>query len=306
MYIGSIFIAICAVCEVLSSFLLMNEVTATHLRSTFGAIGISGQYVCRVINVLIFYFSDSWRFCFIIGSIFNLLVMLLFYFFSLESPRYYLKSKEIDLFINNLKEISIRNGLYEQFNKNVLTVYNKELTEETKIIEENYITVDSNKDNINEVKKDEETESFVSKNSKEILADEDEIKKIVNQLKLIKLIDQNGKDQQTHGFFSLLTYKSQRCTFLILCFIWFATSGTYYGLSINIKNLPGNIYSNGIMIYISEIFGCFLAGWLMNIKGLGRRHTMAMFFIISFIVYLILIVIKIQDTSRLSSLSFLE
>ena len=100
---------------------------------------------------------------------------------------------------------------------------------------------------------------------------------------------------KTHGFCSLLTYESQRYKFLILCFIWFAVSGTYYGLSINIKNLPGNIYLNGILIYISEIFAYLLSGFMSNVNFLGRKNTMIGFFIISLAVYLSLIIFQIHD-----------
>ena len=56
-----------------------------------------------------------------------------------------------------------------------MTEYNKELIEELKIIQENDFNIDSNKDDIKESKKDD-IESFLLKSSKEILADEEEIK----------------------------------------------------------------------------------------------------------------------------------
>jgi hypothetical protein len=94
---------------------------------------------------------------------------------------------------------------------------------------------------------------------------------------------------QKHSFLSLLKYPSIRTSFLIMCYIWFSTSGIYYGLSIHLKNLPGDIYTNGIFIYTAELFAYMITGWLINKPRYGRRGSMILFEAVSFTSYLILI-----------------
>ena len=291
IYVMSIFIAISAVCGLFSSFQLMNEVTGSYHRSTFGTIVGMAFSFCGISNISMLYYTDSWRICFIIGSLLNIQIITLFSFLSSESPRYYLNLKDIDLFFENLKEMSIRNDVYDRFNKMVYSIYKKQLNEKPN---EDLINVENNNESMAQIKNDDDTVSLVSC-TKENDEKEEEIKKIINKLIIIHLNEKMIKDSQNHGFMSLLIFKSLRYKFLIMCFIWFSISGTYYGLSINIKNLPGNIYSNGILLYLSEILAYIISGFLINIKGLGRRNTMAMFFIVSLSVFFIIIIFKLND-----------
>ena len=170
LYVASIFVAISAICGCLSSYLLMNEVSAIHLRSSFSAAINSAFAVCGIIYILLYYYFDSWRLCFIIGSIFNLLITITYHIFSFESCRYYLHLNEVDLFINNLNDISIVNGKQDRFNKMVLSEYNKEFVHEN--IKDTIIK-DEEEEKLNN---EESSKSFVSANSDDILLEEDEIK----------------------------------------------------------------------------------------------------------------------------------
>jgi len=69
----------------------------------------------------------------------------------------------------------------------------------------------------------------------------------------------------------LINYPSVRYNFLILCYVFFVTSGYYYFLSINLKNLPGNTYINGVFIFSLDIVNVIIIGYISNIKQLGRR-----------------------------------
>jgi len=276
IYVGSVFITICTICGGLGSFLLVNEITCVDLRSKFGAFVNSAFSFSGIIFIALYYYTDSWRICFIIGSLLNIIVIMFFQFFVLESPRFFLNLNKIDLFIENLKDTSIFNKTYDRFDKLILSNYqnNQVKTTETE-------TTESKKErNINI----EETVGFIENNLEN--EEGNEIKAIVNSLKELRA--KNMISESPHGFLSLLKFRSQRYNFLIMCYVWFATSGSYYGLSINIKNLPGNMYINGIIIYISEIFAYILSGWLINIKSLGRKNTMIMFYTISLTVFLLL------------------
>jgi MFS family permease len=101
--------------------------------------------------------------------------------------------------------------------------------------------------------------------------------------------------KKTFNLFSFLHYKSIRYTFLINCYLWFSTSGIYYGLSIYLKNLPGDIYFNGSFIYISEIFSYIVSGWIIDKPQFGRRMSIFLFEAISLICYLCLMTLSLDD-----------
>lgn len=101
-----------------------------------------------------------------------------------------------------------------------------------------------------------------------------------------------------YNILSLLKFDSQRRNFLITCFLWFSTSGIYYGLSIFLKTLPGDIYTNGYLLYTVEFFAYFLTGFIINIKGLGRRNTMIIFEFISLVGYGLMIFFNFQDYTK--------
>ena len=169
--------------------------------------------------------------------------------------------------------MSTKNGFYDRYDKMVLSEYRKELTLETFATVETFandITNIDNKFDKNEANIDEK-ENLMPNNG-ENLADEEEIKNILKELKLISIKSQQN-EKKTHGFSSLFTYESQRYKFLILCLIWFSVCGTYNGIYINLKNQPTNIYLSGIVYFIVDIVACFVSGYLISFKVLGRINS---------------------------------
>jgi MFS family permease len=78
---------------------------------------------------------------------------------------------------------------------------------------------------------------------------------------------------KNHSIWSLFKFPSVRKIFLIMCFLWMSTAGTYYGITIYLKNLPGDIYQNGIYIYIIELAAYFISSWAIERKILGRKKS---------------------------------
>jgi len=87
----------------------------------------------------------------------------------------------------------------------------------------------------------------------------------------------------------LLTDPLYNRKFLICCFLWFCVNSNYYGITIHIKNLPGDIYVNGIIIYTLEIFSYLFSGWLINLKPIGRRGGMRIYYSVTIIGYAVLL-----------------
>jgi len=97
------------------------------------------------------------------------------------------------------------------------------------------------------------------------------------------------------SFFELFLYKNLLRRFLILCYIWFGTAGIYYGLTFKLKNLPGDIYINGIFIYIAEFFSYIISGYLMETTFFGRKYSMILLESIIFFGYLTVVVFRIKS-----------
>ncbi|XP_013397301.1 solute carrier family 22 member 15-like isoform X1 [Lingula anatina] len=65
---------------------------------------------------------------------------------------------------------------------------------------------------------------------------------------------------------------------LILMFVWFVQAAMYYGLSLNVRNLPGDIYINTVLLALVDWPATASTAYLNN--KIGRRPTMFMFMLI--------------------------
>jgi OCT family organic cation transporter-like MFS transporter 16 len=261
----------------LSSFLLMNEVISSNSRSLYGAIVQSSFSISGVIFIAMYYFMDSWRIPFLITAILCIICSTIYFFYGFESPRYFLNLNQIDSFVNCLKNIATFNGLQKSFEKNVMNNYSHVFKEDNQ--------VNVNIENEEFLKKDVET-----KKNMEILILLQKLKK--NQL----LRGDNTKTiSQKNNAYSLLKYTSQRKNFLIMCYLWFCTSGIYYGLTINIKNLPGNTYFTGIIMFIVESIAYIMSGYIINIPFFGRKKSISLLYSISFLIYSYIHISQPQD-----------
>ena len=63
--------------------------------------------------------------------------------------------------------------------------------------------------------------------------------------------------------------------------MWFFSTGIYNGLTIGVKNLPGNVYVNGIILFLVESASYFILSTLMNIKCIGRKKTAIIFYFLA-------------------------
>lgn len=104
---------------------------------------------------------------------------------------------------------------------------------------------------------------------------------------------------KTYNIIDLFTYKSQRLKFISLCVIWLLASGVYFGNTVNIKNLPGNILVNAMINAAVQATGMILSGVLMNLPILGRVISNRIYYIFSFIGYLLVAVVPASDTVKL-------
>ncbi len=75
----------------------------------------------------------------------------------------------------------------------------------------------------------------------------------------------------------LLKYPSVRYIFIIMNFLFILNNFVYYGLTIGVKNLPGNIYINNILLNCVEVPTYFIVGYMMQIPCLGRKKSLIIY-----------------------------
>lgn len=86
-----------------------------------------------------------------------------------------------------------------------------------------------------------------------------------------KGIVKGGLTGRSYGIIDLFLNRSICVIIFIMIISWFVNSYVYYGLSLNVKNLGGNMYFNFVLVGLVEIFFYLLIVLLFN--WLGRRKS---------------------------------
>ena len=293
LWVLSVFLQIFCSIGNLGSYLLMNEVTSVSSRSLCGAIVQSAFSASGITFIGLYYYLDSWRKPFLIASIIALINGVLYFFFGFESPRFYLNKNRIKDFFATLGKMAKFNGENEKYQNIVMYNYRIVFPENDTTAgkdSQEQSSVPSSSDNSN-------LEDLIKKNDQDQNINQ-EIKTTIEKIKEVSAEKQENIKNNTekqYSALSLLKYSSQRLNFLIMCYMWFCTSGVYYGLTINIKNLPGNTYVTGIIMFVVEAVAYILSGNLINIPFLGRKKTIFMFYSVSFLVYGIIVIFQVES-----------
>ncbi|XP_058023431.1 solute carrier family 22 member 15 isoform X2 [Ahaetulla prasina] len=83
--------------------------------------------------------------------------------------------------------------------------------------------------------------------------------------------------KQSCSIMDLFRYKILLGRTLVMLFIWFVCSLVYYGLTLNVGELGGNIYANLALSGLIEIPAYPLCAYLISQKWFGRKRTLAAF-----------------------------
>ena len=94
-------------------------------------------------------------------------------------------------------------------------------------------------------------------------------------LRRTKASPKSGSSSQSCGILDLFTNRHTCLVTLIMIISWFVNGHVYYGLSLNVKNLGGNIYVNFIISGLVEIPSYILSVFLLNWPG--RRKSLFYF-----------------------------
>ena len=98
----------------------------------------------------------------------------------------------------------------------------------------------------------------------------------VTTLKPIRLAAHSkGKERPKHQIKDLFRHPRLRTVTFLLMFIWFTCSLVYYGISLNLKNLGGDIYTNFAVSATVELPSYLVTTFL--ISWIGRRQSLFIF-----------------------------
>jgi MFS family permease len=75
------------------------------------------------------------------------------------------------------------------------------------------------------------------------------------------------KIEKTHNLIDIFFYKSQKKKMLVLMYLWFAITFSFYGLFINLERKEGNIFIDTIITYTAEVIAELFSGFCANIFG---------------------------------------
>lgn len=94
-------------------------------------------------------------------------------------------------------------------------------------------------------------------------------------LRRAKSTSKSGSSVRSYGILDLFTNIGTCIITLIMIISWFVNSLVYYGLSLNVKNLGGNMYVNFVLAGLVEIPSYLLTVVLLNWSG--RRKSLFYF-----------------------------
>jgi hypothetical protein len=86
---------------------------------------------------------------------------------------------------------------------------------------------------------------------------------------IISVTESESKDVKRYSCCHLVALQSLRRTFIIMSFLWFVLSFSYYGVVFSIPHYTGNQQLNGAVMAFAETLSCIIVALLLN--RIGRQ-----------------------------------
>ena len=301
---SEIFIGLFGNCLCYSSLVVAQEVVSSKKRSLFSSIINVGYSLCGIVYALLFMaFESQWRYVFyvLIGA--SAVTLVLIWIFIYDSPRGYIESNNYDKVVNILEGIASFNGKLEEFRESIKQDEYQEImsvikgepiiapSERSSRVDDTSRKRNSDTNNEDEIEfnnglsdtKFNEANLTTSLVNPEGTAQENPNKEI---------IETEEKKAEKITVWSLFKYPSIRYRFLLLDFLWIGTRLAFNGISIQSKSYPGNFYVNIIILFILESVSYVIAGFVIDIKRIGRRGFLWIQYVVVVIVLILLTFIK--------------
>lgn len=298
-----------------STFIILGSILPKDNKSIFCTFVNSALGVGGMIYVGLYYAFQQWKYVFIVTLSISAVLEVLTILFVVNSLQFFLDKKDYDGLLNALKYIAKFNGRLDMFNKEIETTKYKGIlqaikggeavlpteTPRTEFIGtpvQHVLKAHNEKDNdAHNNDKEKIVFNYGNTNSndinnKGIISSQVELQHIqetpqTTTLNTLANNEDNNTETNTKpnnnyanvklSAIALFKYKSVRCTFLLLCLLWFCTSALFNGLTIGVKSLPGNIFVNSLLLFAAETPSYYVAGVVMNTKALGRKYSLILF-----------------------------
>ncbi|KAL9981131.1 hypothetical protein ACROYT_G009795 [Oculina patagonica] len=114
---------------------------------------------------------------------------------------------------------------------------------------------------------------YAAKNG--VKVDAKHLKHVISE---VRKADVRKDDTRKYGTFDLFRTPKLRKRIIICCFNWFVNALVYFGLSLNVKNLAGDMYVNFFILIIIELPSALLAWFCL--QRFGRRIPYCTFMLI--------------------------
>ena len=111
--------------------------------------------------------------------------------------------------------------------------------------------------------------------------------------------DEKKSKIQNINIWSLFKYPSIRLKFIILNMLWLGTRFVFNGISISSKSFRGNFYLNIIILFTIESIAYCTLGFVIDIKGIGRKGSLWILFFLVVVALIILTIFKLDITPEL-------
>ena len=255
----------------------VGEITSNCKRALFTSIVNCGFNIGGYVYIYQYKYTDGWRLVFTISAIATFITGILFYFYAEESPRFWIIKKDYKSYIRSIQKMAFKNRRLEIFNKfyiseesNIKERFNAEFGSDNGVITTNSVSSVA-------------TNSHISSGTDEVSIDDDKTQRLLNELKNMK-----------YSPLDLLRYKSVRYKFIILSCLWFLISSNYYGITFNLKNLQGDVYTLGMIMNTVDIVAYTSGGFISNF--IGRKLTILASLSFAIITFGINFFIPLSDT----------
>lgn len=259
---------------------VIEMVRKSHIAIFCSIIFSSHSFTGIICTIFFMKFQNHWRFIFFVMIFVYLLLIPSTYYYIDESPAFHYAQGNFEKFFESVMRIAGRNGKM-LIDKDFRLSLGEKSTDVKSISNDssNPFTSKINSSDIN----NEKIEKNYLKESEEIL---DIKSSLLDQYKTYFIESHNKKLMSEFSLIDLIRYDSQRIYFLILCYMFLSLAIIFNGLSINIKNLNGNIFVNSIIVFSLDIIVTISVGFISNTVFFGRKTTLTLLLLISFCSYM--------------------
>ena len=260
-----------------NSIVLISETVKNKYRAqSFGVIN-SGFAFCGVVYISILWATDNWQLAFGIATCFCVILTLVIHIVIVESPKFYLMKGNWLKYIMSLRMINERNNRLEQFDKyinypQIIFHLENASISDSKLVEK------INETSINWDDKDEQPMESLIEFAK---------------------VKRESTANEAYGVLDFFKFPSQKWNIVVCIILFFVSSCSYYGFSIYIKKLQGNIYFNGIILYFMEAFAYLLFTISADFKILGRKYATILYYVAGALFYFVLHFFKMSPNFEL-------